>query len=157
MTLSGEYKELKALISLDQGIRHTDCVAGVDIVVDVSGDKHEMTFETGSKLRVCVNLIYESCVSFLCHSLLHSMVGLTPPTVIDAVVVVSGTRDSSLEEIRILKDCRRRHETTARMSVDAHTIHIYIFMFGSELLNSRFLIGETIVAQIAIAIVMIPL
>ena len=85
------------------------------------------------------------------------MVLLAPPSVVDAVVVVSGAGDCHLEEIRIFEDGSSAHETAAGVAVDAHPLRVDERMSGRKLLYGIFLILETIVAQIAVAVVVVPL
>ena len=80
----------------------------------------------------------------------------TPPTVIDIIIMISGTRNSHFEEIRVLAHSRRTHKSTSRMSMNTNLIYIYKMMTLRQLLDSIFMIGQRIITHISISIIMIP-
>ncbi len=62
-----------------------------------------MSLEVLGKFLVVVDGILECGVVFG-YNFLHAVVGLAPPAVIDAIVVVAGTGNGDLVEIGIGKD-----------------------------------------------------
>ena len=91
MALLRQHEHVETLSCADQGLNHTHCIARMDIVVDVAMNKKQMALELRGDLRIGRDLIYECRISLLGNLLLHSVVGLAPPAVVDVVVVVSGT------------------------------------------------------------------
>ena len=89
VSLLREHEHVETLSCPDQSVYDADCIARMDIVVDVSMDKEKMTFQILRDLRVCADLLDEGCVALLADGLLDSVVGLAPPAVVDGVVVVS--------------------------------------------------------------------
>ena len=87
-----------------------------------------------------------------------SFASLTSPSakVIDIVIMISGTRNSHFEEIRVLAHSRRTHKSTSRMSMNTNLIYIYKMMTLRQLLDSIFMIGQRIITHISISIIMIP-
>ncbi len=102
-------------------------------------------------------MIHESGVALVAHALLDAVVRLAPPAVVDAVVVVARARYRRLEEVGVLQDGCRRHETAARVAVDTHAVDVDEAVAGRELLDGGFLVGQTVIAQIAVTVVVVPL
>ena len=96
----------------------------MDIVVDVTMYEHQMTFQPTCDLFVRLDVVDESRITLFADHFLHAMMRLAPPTVIDTVIMVSGTRDGCLEEVGILQYSSRRHETSTRMAVDTDTVDV---------------------------------
>ena len=84
------------------------------------------------------------------------MVCFTPPTVIDTVIMITGTRNCSLVEIRILADCCCRHKATSRVSVNSHTRNINKRITVGKLLYCCLMVGQRIVPHISISVIMVP-
>ena len=156
MTLAREDEHIETLVGADQGVDHADGVGRVDVVVDVAVHQHQMAFQVGGDLRIGLDAVDEGRVA-LVDLLQDTVMLLAPPAVVDAVVVVAGAGDSRLEEIRIFQNGRRAHESAARMAVDAYPVKIDERMSRTELLDGIFLILKTIVAQVAVAVVVVPL
>ena len=85
------------------------------------------------------------------------MMGFTPPTVIDVIVVVSGTRYSYFEEVGILTNSCCTHESATRMAVNTHLFDVDKGVASSQLLDGIFMVGQWIVAHVTITKVVIPL
>ena len=117
-------EHIEAFVGADEGLDDTHGVSRMYIVIDITVDKEKMSLEVSGDFRISGDLIDESGVTLVGNDLLHTMVSLTPPTVIDVIVVVSGTRHSYLEEIRILADCGSTHESSAGVSVDSHLVNM---------------------------------
>jgi len=79
-----------------------------------------------------------------------------PPAVVDVVFVVSGAGNCNLEEVRVLQDGGRGHESAARVAVNAHAGNIYERMAGGQLLYGVFLVFQPVIAQVAVTKVMVP-
>ena len=88
---------------------------------------------------------------------LDAVVLLAPVLVVDIVFVIAGFADRDLEEIGILQHRRRRHESAAGMAGDADALDIDPRIAARQLLDCGFLIGQAVVAQVAVAEVVIPL
>ena len=117
-------QHVKTLSGTDQGICHTQRIARMDIVVDVTMYEHQMTFQSACDLFVRLDVVDESRITLFADHFLHAMMRLAPPTVIDAVIMVSGTRDGCLEEVGILQYGSRRHKAATRMAVDTDTVDV---------------------------------
>ena len=91
MALIRQHKHVKALSSLDQGIDYTACICRMDVVIDLAMNKHKMSLEILGNLRIGCNLIVEGSISLLGNLLLHTVMSLAPPPVVDIIVMVSGT------------------------------------------------------------------
>ena len=63
-----------------------------------------MALQAACQLWICADMINKCCITLVVYLLLYSVVSLTPPTVVDAVIVVSCARYGSLEEIRVLQN-----------------------------------------------------
>ena len=101
-------------------------------------------------------IFYVILSTLLGNDFLHTVMGLTPPTVINIVVVVAGARHSHLEEVRILAYCRCAHKASAGVAVYSHFIYIDERMSVGKLLDRVLMVRKRIVAHIAITIIMIP-
>ena len=89
MTLIREHKHVETFSCLDQSIDHAGSISRMHIVIDVSMHKKKMAFQLGCDLRICTYLIYERGISLCTYFLLDTMMGFAPPSVINAVVVIS--------------------------------------------------------------------
>ncbi len=68
-----------------------------------------------------------------------------------------GLRERHLEEVGIDEHRRRRHEAAARVAPDADAVDVDVGMAPRQLFDCRLLVGEAVVAQVAIAVVVVPL
>ena len=84
------------------------------------------------------------------------MMRFAPPTVVDTVIMITGTRNCSLVEIRILADCCCRHKATSRVSVNSYTRNINKRITVGKLLYCCLMVGQRIVPHISISVIMIP-
>ena len=82
---------------------------------------------------------------------------LAPRVVVDVVLVVARLREAGLEEIGIDEHRRRRHEAAARVAPDAHAIDVDERVAPGELLDRGLLVGQPVVAQVAVAVRVVPL
>src|SRR5205085_10445920 len=62
-----------------------------------------------------------------------------------------------LEEVRVDEHRRRRHEAAAQMAPDADAVDVDVGMAVRELLDRRLLVGQPVIAHVAIAEVVVPL
>ena len=116
-----------------------------------------ITFQLLGNLRIGGYLVNEGRIALFGHLFLYPMMSFTPPAVIDVVVMVSGTRNGHFEEIRILTNGRRTHESATRMAMNAHFVNINEGMALSQLFDGVLMVGQRIVAHVSIAKIMIPL
>ena len=124
MALLRQKQHIEAFSGPDQGVCHTQRITRMDIVVDVTMYEHQMTFQPTCDLFVRLDVVDESRIPLFADHFLHTMMRLAPPTVIDAVIMVSGTRDGCLEEVGILQYSSRRHKAATRMAVDTDTVDV---------------------------------
>ena len=82
---------------------------------------------------------------------LDAVMLLAPVLVIDVVFVIAGFADGDFEEVRILKHRRGGHEASAGMAGDADPLDIDQGVAAGQLLDGGFLVGQAVVAQIAVA------
>ena len=80
-----------------------------------------------------------------------------PPPVVNVVLVIARLRPRDLEEVGIDEHRRRRHEASARVAPDADTVDVDVGMLVRELLDGGLLVGQAVVAQVAVAVVVVPL
>ena len=126
------------------------------IIINITMNQQQISFQLLRYFRISSNLINESCIPFLTHYFFYAVMRFTPPTVIDIIIMISGTRNSHFEEIRVLAHSRRTHKSTSRMSMNTNLIYIYKMMTLRQLLDSIFMIGQRIITHISISIIMIP-
>ncbi len=112
VVLAGQDEHVEALVGLDKGVDHAYRIARVDVVVHVAVHQQQVPFQARGQLGVGRYLVDERGVAVLVDLLLDAVVLLAPPAVVDAVVVVAGARYGRLEEVGVLQDGCRRHETT---------------------------------------------
>ena len=62
-----------------------------------------------------------------------------------------------LEEVGIHEHRRRRHEAAARVAPDPDFVDVDERVAGGELLDGGLLVREAVVAQVAVAVVVVPL
>ena len=65
--------------------------------------------------------------------------------------------DATLKKSGIDEHRRRRHEAAAGVSPDADAIDVDERVALRQLLDRRLLVGEAVVAQVAVAVVVVPL
>ena len=88
---------------------------------------------------------------------LHAVVPLTPVLVVDVVVVIAGFRPAHLEEVVVRREQHGggRHEATTRVAEDADLVEVDELVACAELLDGVLLIGQRIIAHVAVAVAMI--
>ena len=99
VALARENHCLETFVGAYEGINHACGVGWVYVVVYITSYQHEVTLEPACELLISADVVRECSVALddsvftgsLLHVLLDTVVLLTPPVVIDAVVVVSGT------------------------------------------------------------------
>ena len=105
-------EHVEALACTDQLVDHTDAVTRMHVIIHIAMDEEQVTLEVLGELLIGWHMSIEGDVAILVGLLGHAMVLLTPPAVVDVVVMIAGARDSHLEEIRIDKHGSCRHEAT---------------------------------------------
>ena len=66
-------------------------IGRMNVIVYITMHQHQVTFQLLHDFGVGSNLIDKGCIALLGYLFLYTMMGLTPPAVIDAVVMVPGT------------------------------------------------------------------
>ena len=156
VALAGEDEHVEAFARPDERIDDAEGVGRVDVVVDVAVHEEQVALEARGYLGVGGDFVGKSGVALLGDDFLDAVVGLAPPAVVDAVIVVAGAGDGGLEEVGILEHGRRGHESAAGMAVYADAGDVDVGMAGGQLLDGPLVVGEGIVAHVAVAVVMIP-
>ena len=100
-----------------------------------------MAFQVLRQLLVGRDLALERDISSLVGDLVHAMMLLAPPTVVDVVVVIAGARDSHLEEIGIEQHGGCGHESTSGMAVNADPVNVHVGIAGAQLLDRSLMVG----------------
>ncbi len=127
VALAGQDDEVEVFACLNQGVRHAERVAGVDVVVHVARHEQEVALEVACQLGVGFDFALEGALlAVAVHGVFDgvfllpdAVVGLPPPLVVHVVVVVAGGGDSCRVEVRIGTQCRRGHEAAAGVPEDA--------------------------------------
>src|SRR5690606_6057449 len=102
------------------------------------------------QFRIFFNGVGERRVALGRYFFGNAVVALAPPAVVDVVFVVTRARYGHLEEIGIYQHGSGRHEAPTGMPGDTHAVDVDEWVAVCQLLGRSFLIGETIVAQVAI-------
>ena len=153
---AGQHEHVEALVRLDQRIGQAIRVRRVHVVVDVAGDQHQVALQVLRQLRVLLDVVLEGDLAVLLD-FLDAVVLLAPAVVVDVVLVVARLGPCHLEEVRIDEHRRRGHEAAAGVAPDADAIDVDERMPLGELLDRRLLVGQPVVAQVAVAVVVVPL
>ena len=106
VALRRQVEHIETLVSANQSIHYARCISGVNVVVNLAVNEQQVALQLLCNLGVAANLIDESCVALIANSLLHAVVSLAPPAVVDLVVVVTSARYRSLEEVWVLQHSR---------------------------------------------------
>ena len=96
MSLAREIKHFKTLVGSDKCIYHSGGVRWVNIVIDITMNKQKSAFQVLGQFVIFLDAVLESGVTFLRYHLFNTMVSLTPPAVVDAVVVVTAQDTATL-------------------------------------------------------------
>src|ERR1700755_1043928 len=90
------------------------------IVVDVAGRQHQMSFKVPAEIRIILYVIEKRGVVFFADQFFYTMMLLTPPSVINCIVVIAGRRYGYLEEIWINQHCSSTHESSPTVAVNTN-------------------------------------
>ena len=156
MFLARQDQHLETLVGADEGIHHADGVARVDIVVHVAVHEQQVALEVLGQGLVLVHAVVEGGVALGGNLLENAVVLFAPPAVVHAVVVVAGAGDGCLEEVGVLENGCRGHEAATAVTVDTHAGDVDERMACSQLLDGIFLVLQAVVAQVAVAEVVVP-
>ena len=107
VTLCRQIQHIEALVCANQSVCHARRVSWVNIVVNLTVNKHLMPLQTTCQLGVTADSVNECSVALVAHLLLYAVVCLAPPAVVDSVVVVTCARYRSLEEVGVLQNSSR--------------------------------------------------
>ena len=91
VSLVRKHEHVETLACLDEGVDYTDGISRMYIIVDVTMNQEKVPLEVLRNLRVRSDLVVECGIALFCDFLLHDVMGLAPPAVIDVVVMVSCT------------------------------------------------------------------
>ena len=156
MTHSRIDLDFETLIGFDERVGDTHGVDHADVVVHVAGGEHEMAFQIFCDVGVFVDFVVEFDVAVLRVSSRDAVVLFAPVAIVDVVIVIAGFGPASVEEIRKCMQCRGRHKAAARMAPHADTSEIDVRMKLGEVLVASFFVSQSIIAEIAVAVVVVP-
>src|SRR5690606_26010709 len=157
VALAGEDEEVEALVRLDQSVDHAERARRMDVVVDVARGQQQAALQVLRQVRVLRDVVLEPDVALVVHHFLHAVVRLGPPAVVHVVVVVPRGGDGDLEEVRVDQHRGRGHEAAARVAVDADALDVDERVPVRELLDRDLLVGQSVVAEVAVPVVVVPL
>lgn len=143
---AGHHKEVKSLVVLNQRLGKPERVRRVHVVIHVSGYQQQLALQIPGKFDVCRNTALETDVPILVSRLFNPVERLAPPLRVDVVVMIPGSRDRDLVEVRPCKHCRGRHEATSRMSVDADPFQVRERIPLRDLPYDRIVVVKRVVA-----------
>ena len=96
VTLSGEIQHIKSLVCSDKCIDYASCICRVNIVIHISVNKKKMSFKILDKFLVEMDAVVEYCIAFFCNYFFYTVMGFTPPAVVDTVVVLPAQETATL-------------------------------------------------------------
>lgn len=134
-------------------VGHTVGTRRGHILVYISCDEQKTPPEVGCKFHIGGGLAAER--RFACNAvsdLVYAMERLGPPLYVDIIIVVTRCGDSDFVEVGIREHSSDSLERSARVSVYAYTVKIDKRIPTGQLLDGVTVIGQRIVAQIAVAI-----
>ena len=106
VTLCWQIEHIETLVGANQSIHHARGVTWVYVVVNLAVYQHQMTLQVACNLWVALDAVKECCVALVIHLLLHAVVSLAPPAVVNLIIVVTCARYRRLEEVRVLQHSR---------------------------------------------------
>ena len=115
-----------------------------------------MPLEVAGDFRIGVYVIDKCRVPLFCYLFEYAVVLLAPPAVVDAVVMVSCAGYGSGVEVRIFQDGCSGHESSSGMPVYPDLGAVNPRILCSKPLHGSLLVFKPVVAEIAIAVVVIP-
>ena len=156
MPLARQDEHVESLVGADQGIHDTDGVGRMHIVVDVPVHEEKVPLEVAGDFRIGVYVIDKCRVPLFCYLFEYAVVLLAPPAVVDAVVMVSCAGYGSGVEVRIFQDGCSGHESSSGMPVYPDLGAVNPRILCGKPLHGSLLVFKPVVAEIAIAVVVIP-
>src|SRR4051812_8624485 len=84
------------------------------------------------------------------------MVLLTPPAIVNTVIVIAGRGNGNFVKVGIDQHRSRAHKSSTRMSIDPYPIDINKRIAIGQLLHHSLSVGQSIIAEVTISIIMIP-
>ena len=152
-----ENEEVEAFISANERFRHTEGSGVVDVVIDIACGEKEMTLQIRGKVRVRLDVVLKGHITFIINNFLDAVVLFRPVEVVNIVIVVAGRRNGDFEKVRVDKHRCGGHKATTRVSIDTNAVDIDPGVAIGKLLNASLLVSEPVVAQIPVAIIVVPL
>ena len=148
--------EFEALVGLDERVDQMHGINHAYVFVHVAGGEHEVALQIFGEVGVFVDFVDEFFGAVFLHFFADAVIFFAPVAVIDVVVVIAGFGPAGFVELRILHKGCGGHETAAGMAPHADAGEIYVGMNGGESLGGNFFVGEAVVAEIAVAVTVIP-
>ena len=126
------------------------------VIVDVTRTNQQFTLEVFGQVGIFVDVVLKSDVAFSVLDFLDAIVFLAPPAIVDVVLVVAGGRHCYFEKIGVHQHGRRRHESTTGVPKNTHLIDVDVGMAIRQLLGGYFFVFQSVVAQVAVAVIVVP-
>src|SRR5690606_29701919 len=145
-----EDQQVEVLVRLDQCVDDQVRVVRRDVVVHAAMGEEELAAEVGG-VRLVRDLLV---VVARALSDEQAVVALAPVVLVVPVVVVPGLRDADLEEVGVAEHRGRGREPAAGVAPDAGTLDVDERVALGELAHSCDLIGQRVVAHVAVVRVM---
>ena len=148
----GRDNQIERFVGLDQFVHQLNGHGRVHVVVHVTVHQQEMPPQVR---RIRLVRRRGKIVIAAPHRIAgqQPLVFLRPVDVVAAIVMIAGTRHRNLEELGELEDGIGAGETTARMSKNAHAVQIDEPVARAQLFDRRNVIGQPVVGEVAIVIV----
>ena len=83
--------EVITFAGTDQCINHAQCITRMYIVINITVNQQQIAFQLFSNLRIGRYLVNKGSISLFAYHFLYSVMRFAPPTVINIIIMVSGT------------------------------------------------------------------
>ncbi len=117
----------------------------MDVVVHVSVRQQQLSLEI-----LCQSVVRRRLEIVRRAGLVKPLILLAPEESVRAVVVVPGSRHADLEEVGVTEHRVRRRKATSGEAVDADFADVDPAVLGGQLPDRRDVIGESVVAHVAV-------
>ena len=140
-------EQVEVAVGLDQGVDECQGGGGVDVLVHLAVDQEELAGQIGRQAPV--RLLIVMGVDLRAH------VALDPARFVETVVVVAGRGDADLVEVGVAQDGVGGGVAAGRVAVDPDPAEVEGGLAVAELADRGDVVGETGVAEVAVADVVV--
>ncbi len=138
-----DHQQVKILVRPDQSIDDKQRIIRRDVVVHCPVGEQKVALQ--------ILGVFLVSLFFVIVAREQTDVAFSPVVLVISVVVIAGFGNANLKEIGIAKHRRRGRKTAARVSPNANAGCVDIWVFCCQFLDSRDLIGQRVIAHVAIA------